>query len=90
MKEDNFKVIQDKEASQFLHETENGTARIFYTIKEDQIYFDYVSVPYSLSGKGVGTKLVIQAQSISQEDGYEVVPVCGFAKFVLRNKLENL
>ncbi len=85
MKKKDYQLINDTEKNQYIFKVEGEEARIFYEVKGDKIYFNYVAVPFSLSGKGVGTQLVLAAKIDAEFNNLTVVPVCGFAKFVLQN-----
>lgn len=80
-----YELINDTEKNQYYFEINTDKAIIFYEIKQNEIYFNYVSVPSSLSGKGVGTDLVLQAKKDAESQGFKVIPICGFARYVLIN-----
>lgn len=51
---------------------------------EETMTIDYVQVDPSLRGSGMGAKLVAAAVEWAREQNQKVVPICGFAKAVLR------
>jgi predicted GNAT family acetyltransferase len=53
----------------------------------DTLMIDYVQVDPSLRGSGLGAKLVAAAVDWAKEGQYKVVPICGFARSVLRRQV---
>jgi uncharacterized protein len=56
-----------------------------YSLEGDEtMTIDHVQVDPSLRGSGLGAKLVAAAADWAREQKQKVVPICGFARAVLR------
>jgi hypothetical protein len=71
-------VINNKEEGQFELRMEDQVARIIYEIKGHKIYLFSTQVPESLSGKGVGSRLLTGSLELIEQMDLKVVPVCSF------------
>jgi predicted GNAT family acetyltransferase len=57
-----------------------------YSVEDGSLLIEYVEVDHALRGKGMGEKLVDAAVAWANEQGHKVVPLCSFAKAVLRRR----
>ena len=57
-----------------------------YAIEDGSLLIEYVEVDRSHRGQGLGEQLVDAAVAWANENGHKVVPICGFAKTVLRRR----
>lgn len=57
-----------------------------YAVEDGSLLIEYVEVNHSHRGQGLGEKLVDAAVAWANEQGHTVVPICGFAKAVLRRR----
>lgn len=56
--------------------------------KPDVMRVDFVGVPSVLGGRGLGTKLVGALVEKARQDGFQLLPICGFAKVQLQRHPE--
>lgn len=65
-------------------EVDGHELRIDYGWARDGVMrVDFVEVPAALGGRGLGTKLVGALVERAREEGFRLVPVCGFARHQL-------
>ena len=57
-----------------------------YVIEDDSMLIEYVEVDPSQRGRGLGEKLIDAAVAWAKDEGHKVVPICGFARAVLRRR----
>lgn len=70
---------------------ENGTvlAELVYSIvSADKIIIEHTEVDDSLSGKGVGKKLVEAVVDHTRSNNIKIIPLCTFAKSVFEKEKE--
>jgi predicted GNAT family acetyltransferase len=79
--------VQDNTAAhRFELAVERGTAFVDYRRRDGVVTMLHAEVPASLSGRGVGSKLVRGALDIVRANGETVVPRCSFvAWFIEQN-----
>lgn len=66
-------------------------AEMTYTWQgNDRFIIDHTFVSEVLAGKSVGKQLVMKAVEMAREKNVKIVPLCSFAKKVLRNSDEFL
>jgi predicted GNAT family acetyltransferase len=68
-----------------LHRDQAPVGRLDYRVDGRVIYVDYVEVDPSLRGTGLGARLVEAAVAWARESGRVLVPICGYARSVLRS-----
>jgi predicted GNAT family acetyltransferase len=73
-----MEVINNKKEGQFELHVDGIVARIVYEIKGKKIYLFSTQVPESLSGKGIGSKLLRESLELIEGMNLKVVPVCSF------------
>ena len=71
-------VINNKAEGQFELHVEGHVARITYEIKGKKIYLFSTNVPESLSGQGIGSKLLKGSLEIIEGMNLKVIPKCSF------------
>jgi len=59
-----------------------------YSLDDNTIVVDYVQVDPSLRGKGLGDRLVAAAVEWARAHKRKVVPICSYARAVMRRKTE--
>ncbi len=55
---------------------------------EKRFIIDHTEVDSTFSGKGVGLKLVMAAVDYARKEGYQILPLCPFAKSVFDKRPE--
>ncbi len=80
-----YTLYNNKEESRYEYSIEGHLATIEYHTEGKNLYFDYVELAPTLRGKGIGEQLVREAQKEAKAEGFEVIPVCRFAQYVLRH-----
>lgn len=73
-------TINNKDTGQFELHVNDHVARIIYEVKGKKIYLFSTQVPESLSGQGVGSKLLRESLELIEEMNLKVVPVCSFVQ----------
>ena len=73
-------TINNKDLGQFELRLDDHLARIIYEIKGKKIYLFSTQVPESLSGRGVGSKLLKESLVLIEQMNLKVVPVCTFVQ----------
>jgi predicted GNAT family acetyltransferase len=71
-------VINNRKEGQFELLVDGKVARIVYEIKGKKIYLFSTQVPESLSGKGIGSKMLRESFELIEGMNLKVVPVCSF------------
>ena len=56
--------------------------------RPDVMRVDFVGVPSELGGRGFGTRMVEALVEKARQDGFRVIPVCGFAAAQLQRHPE--
>jgi predicted GNAT family acetyltransferase len=82
-----FELIDNKERHQYEFHVENRTPRIEY-IKTScgDVYLMRTEVPFGLTGKGIGTRLVEKALKNIRGEGLRLIPLCPFVSvFINKN-----
>lgn len=70
-----FDLMRERERIGFLSYSFSG---------DDTIMIDYVEVDPALRGSGLGRRLVEAAVAWAREHAYHVVPLCSYARAVVR------
>ncbi len=85
MKSNEF--ILNEEKKRFELHVDGHIAFIEYIIsKDDTIFLTHTEVPKSLSGRGVGSKIVELALNFVKEKKYGLAPLCPFvAKYITKH-----
>jgi len=80
-------MVRDNQAMRrFEMASGNATAFVEYRRTGDQIVLTHTEVPESMSGQGVGSKLVAGVLDAIRAEGVTVVPECEFvASFIQRH-----
>ena len=72
-------TVRDNPAlSRFELEVEGHTAAAYYRRSPGVITFTHTEVPPELSGRGIGSQLVLGALAAVRAQGLKVVPKCPF------------
>ncbi|MCF8367953.1 MAG: N-acetyltransferase [Bacteroidales bacterium] len=89
---DTSQITNNKKEKRFELKINNHLAIIIYEIKNNKIYLVSTEVTESLSGQGIGSKLVKQSLDLIQDMDLKVVPVCPFIQtwFKRHPEKENL
>ncbi|HTI88760.1 MAG TPA: GNAT family N-acetyltransferase [Alphaproteobacteria bacterium] len=80
--------VRDNEAlHRYELEAEGETALAYYRREPGVIIFTHVEVPYAVSGRGIGSRLVRGALDRARAEGLKVVPRCPFvAAYMARHR----
>lgn len=73
-------TINNKDLGQFELHVNDHLARITYEVKGKKIYLFSTKVPESLSGQGIGSKLLRESLELIEEMNLKVVPICNFVQ----------
>lgn len=57
-----------------------------YAVEDGSMLIEYVEVDSSRRGQGLGEKLIDAALAWANEAGHKVVPICGYARAVLKRR----
>jgi predicted GNAT family acetyltransferase len=77
-------VIENNLKSRFEVKIDNEVAFIDYKKSRNKIYLIHTEVPDTLSGRGVGTKLVRNVLHNVKSSGLQIVPWCPFVRKYLK------
>lgn len=66
-----------------------SAGHLTYAVEDDSMLIEYVEVDPSRRGQGLGEKLVDAAVAWAKEEGHKVVPVCGYARAVLKRRARS-
>jgi predicted GNAT family acetyltransferase len=73
----------------YVEENGNVLAELVYTIPSaDKIIIEHTEVDDSLSGKGVGKRLVEAVRDHTRSNHIKIIPLCAFAKSVFEKEKE--
>jgi predicted GNAT family acetyltransferase len=76
-------IRDNKEASRFEFDVEDGVAFANYRMSSGVVTVNYTEVPAALRGRGIGAKLSTALLDHIRAEGLKVVPRCGyFAGFI--------
>ena len=77
---DQIEIVHNKLARRFEVELEQYVAVLTYRMADDdkKIIFTHTGVPPALSGRGIASKMAIQALTYAREEELGVVPICPF------------
>ncbi|OYQ43782.1 GNAT family N-acetyltransferase [Flavobacterium aurantiibacter] len=74
-----MQVLQNKGASRFETSIDGVTAFIEYVEKPGAVLLlTHTCVPRQISGRGVGTELVVETLKLIRQLEYKIVPLCPF------------
>lgn len=73
-------VRNNEAAHRYELEVEGQLAIAEYRLRPGRISFTHTEVPETLSGRGIGSKLVGAALDDARAKGLKVVPICPFVK----------
>lgn len=84
--DEQYTLIDNKEAKQYEFHIDNFVPRIEYMKASDKIYLTHTEVPRGLEGKGVGGKLVKMVLEDIEQKKLKLVPLCPFvAAYIKRH-----
>lgn len=87
--ETNYELINNKKRKQYELHVDGLTPKIEYIINDQgNVYLTHTEVPYELEGRGIGTQLVEKTLNDIEENGLQVVPLCGFVASYIRKNPE--
>ena len=73
-----MEVIDNREESQFELHVDGLVAKLTYEIKGKKIYLFSTRVPESISGRGIGSRLVESSLELIEARKLKVIPYCSF------------
>ncbi|MBF6607530.1 MAG: N-acetyltransferase [Flavobacterium sp.] len=80
-------LTNNKSASQFEMDFDEGTAFIEYVVQDDKYHLTHTEVPKELQGKGAARKLVEKVLQYIKDKNMRVVPSCTYvARYIDRNQ----
>lgn len=81
-------VRDDRSRQRLLIEQDGATAQLVYDTEPGRLILLHTEVPDSLSGQGIGARLVAAAVGRARADGLTIVPWCPFTRRWLRDHPE--
>ena len=87
-KQMDYKLIDNKEISQYEIHIEGVVAKILYKRKDNKIYLIHTEVPKELAGKGVASSLAEKVLEDIRQRGLKLIPRCPFIKKYLQRHPE--
>lgn len=86
-----YQLINNEEANQFEFDLGNSKAIATYEVKNNKYYINFVGVPQSHRGKGLGAKLMQAVLEDIKTREMKVVPICSFAySYMLRTDYKSM
>jgi predicted GNAT family acetyltransferase len=72
--------FQDNPAqARYEYHVDNAMVTARYRKENGNFYIDFVEAPESLRGTGAAGRMMEQLVQVAQNEGLEIVPVCGYA-----------
>lgn len=78
-------VVDDADNHRFVIETDGQEAELVYRRNGRRLVLVHTGVPETLSGQGIGGRLVAEAVERAKQEGLILVPVCPYARKWLEN-----
>lgn len=79
----------DKGGSFYIGEPSAPTAQLVYRMAgEHKMIIDHTEVTEVHKGEGIGTHLVAEAASYAREHQMKILPLCSFARSVMKHNKE--
>lgn len=78
------KVIHNAAARRFEATVDGQFCRLDYVLDDDTLRLTHTEVPSAVGGRGVAAELVRTALDYATEQGYRVVPACGYVRAYMR------
>lgn len=88
--ETTLQVVDDAKAGRFVIAPGGDEAELIYRTEPGRLILVHTEVPEALSGRGLGTKLVLAALARARTTGETVVPWCPFARRWMRQHFDAL
>lgn len=86
-----YSLIINEEENQFELHIGDEKAIATYEIKENKYYLNFVGVPQSQRGKGIGAKFMKLILEEIKSTDMKVVPICSFAySYMLRTEYKSM
>lgn len=84
---ENPELTINEERKRFEFNVEGHIAFIEFLVSKDNVMFlTHTSVPKQLEGKGIGSKIVLQALNYVKNNNYTLAPLCPFvAKYLVKH-----
>jgi len=83
-----LKLKTNAESNRLELEVDDVVAFIEYKLTRDKLFLIHTEVPDALSGKGVGTAIVLKALEYAKENNYKIIPICPFVQSYLKRHQE--
>ena len=84
-----IQIEHDPDRQRFVAELDGKQANLQYSqASEDTLDYESTFVPEEYRERGIGERIVMEALSFAQENGYEVIPTCPFVRHVLEEHSE--
>lgn len=80
------KVRDATERNRFELLVEGSTAYADYRREGGRLYIDYVYAPPELRGSGASGRLMDGVMAAAEEEGAEIVPICGYAATYIQRR----
>ena len=90
MVDDSADVISDDNGRRFVYRENSTEAELKFRLNGKRLVLVHTEVPPSLSGRGVGGRLVRAAVERARTNGETIVPVCPFAHNWLRDHADEV
>ena len=75
---------ENSERKRYEMQIEGKTAFIDYIIAQNNIYLTHTEVPPDLEGRGIGSRMILQALVDIKKKGLTLVPLCPFVAGYLK------
>lgn len=75
-----MELLHNESENQFEADLDGGRALVVYRRRGETITFLHTEVPQSMSGQGIGSKLVRYALDYARDNDLKVRPFCPFVR----------